>query len=180
MKALKNFIMPVVIFESLIGNVYAGSPAYIKSIAFSASQNGIESFFRTVYYLFMFALILAATYFVTKFLARKGMGQSKAKYMKLMESMPLGVDKSLHLVKVGTQYFLLGSASKSMFKISELEQDKLFEEQLNNAVNINDFEYDSYDDSVEGKDFSTYLNSVKNNLHKLKSMVRGNNRDEIK
>jgi flagellar protein FliO/FliZ len=179
MKALKYFIMPVVLFASLIGNVYAGTPAYIKSNAFSASGSGIEGFFRTIYYLIMFALILAATYYVTKFLARKGMVQNKSKFMKLMESMPLGVDKSLHVVKVGTQYFLLGSASKSMFMISELEQDKLFEEQLNNNVDISDFDYDSYENGVEGKDFVTYLNSVKNNLHKLKSMVRGNNRDEI-
>jgi flagellar protein FliO/FliZ len=180
MKALRYFIMPVVLFASLIGNVYAGTPAYIKLTAFSALGNGIESFFKTIYYLLMFALILAATYYVTKFLARKGMGQSKTKHMKLLESMPLGVDKSLHLVKVGTQYFMLGTASKSMFMISELEQDKLFEEQLNSAIDINEFDYDSYDNSIEAKDFSTYLNSVKSNLYKLKSMVRGNNRDEIK
>lgn len=179
MKALKYFIMPVVLFTSLIGNVYAGTPAYIKSNAFNASGSGFESFLRTIYYLFMFALILGATYYVTKFLARKGMGQNKTKHMKLMESMPLGVDKSLHLVKVGNQYFLLGSASKSMFMVSELEKDKLFEEQLSSAIDINDFDYDSYESNVEEKDFSTYLNSVKNNLHKLKSMVRGNNRDEI-
>lgn len=180
MKALKYFIMPVVVFSSLIGNVYASTPAYIKLSAFSASSTGIENFFRTVYYLLMFALILAATYYVTKFLARKGMVQNKTKTMKLMESMPMGVDKSLHLVQVGTQYFLIGSAAKNMILISELDQDKLFENQLNDAINIGDFDYDTFEENIDGKDFKTYLNSVKNNLHKLKSMVRGNNRDEIK
>ncbi|MDF2839895.1 MAG: hypothetical protein K0Q99_666 [Clostridia bacterium] len=180
MKALKYFIMPVVLFASLIGNVYAGTTAYIKLNAFRALGNGIESFFKTFYYLLMFGLILAATYYVTKFLARKGMGQSKAKHMKLMESMPLGVDKSIHLVKVGTQYFMLGSASKNMFMISELDQDKLFAEQVTGTVDINEFDFDSYDNSIEVKDFSTHLNTMKNNLQKLKSMVRGNNRDEIK
>jgi flagellar protein FliO/FliZ len=180
MKALKYFIMPVIALSGLVSNVYAGSPAYIRYSAFSALGNGVESFFRTVYYLIMFALILAAAYYITRFIARKGMIQNKSKSMKLMESMPLGVDKSLHLVQVGTQYFLIGSASKSIVLISELDQDKLFEEQFNSAVNLNDFDYESFDESIEGKNFRTYLSSVKNNLQKLKSMVRGKDRDETK
>ncbi|HYE10836.1 MAG TPA: flagellar biosynthetic protein FliO [Patescibacteria group bacterium] len=180
MKALKYIIVPVVVFSGLIGNVYAGTPAYIRSSAFSALGDGVESFFRTIYYLFMFALILAAAYYITKFLARKGIAQNKSKTMKLMESMPLGADRSLHLIQVGTQYFLIGCASKGMILISELDQDKLFEEQPNSAINLNDFDYESFDEGFKGKDFGTQINSVKNNLKKLKSMVRGNNDDESK
>lgn len=179
MKALKYFVMPVVLIFNLIGNVYAGSPAYIKLSSFHAMANGVESFFKTIYYLIMFVLILAAAFYATKFLAKRGMVQNKTKMMKLMESMPMGVDKSLHLVKVGSQYFLIGSASKSMFMISEINQESLSEEQLGSAVHVSDFDYESFEDSIEGKDFSTYLNSVKTNLHKLKSMVRGNRSDEI-
>jgi flagellar protein FliO/FliZ len=180
MKALKYIIVPVVVFSGLIGSVYAGTPAYIRSSVFSALGDSVESFFRTIYYLFMFALILAAAYYITKFLARKGMAQNKSKTMKLMESMPLGADRSIHLIQVGTQYFLIGCASKGMILISELDQDKLFEEQPNSAININDFNYESFDEGFKGKDFGTQINSVKNNLKKLKSMVRGNNDDESK
>ena len=180
MKALKYFIMPAAVLTSLIGNVFAGTPAYIRSSSFSAMGTGVESFFKTIYYLIMFGLILALAYYVTKFLARKGIAQNKTKTMKLMESMPLGVDKSLHLVQVGTQYFLIGSASKGMVLISELDQDKLFEEQLNSAINLNDFDYESFDESIKGNNFSKYLNSVKSSLHRLKSMVRGNKGDETK
>jgi flagellar protein FliO/FliZ len=180
MKALKYFIMPVVVISGLIGNVYASTPAYIRFSLFSALGDGVESFFKTIYYLFMFALILAAAYYITKFLARKGLAQNKSKTMKLMESMPLGADRSLHLIQVGTQYFLIGCASKGMILISELDQDKLFEVQLNSAINFNDFDYESFDQDIKGKDFGTHFNSVKNNLQKLKSMVRGNNGDETK
>ncbi|OGO78426.1 MAG: hypothetical protein A2Y23_03600 [Clostridiales bacterium GWB2_37_7] len=177
MKALKSFIMPVVLISNLIGNVYASTPAYIKLSSVNALENSMYSFFKTIYYLIMFALILAAAYYASKFLARKGMAQNKSKTMKLMESMPMGADKSLHVVKIGAQYFLIGSAAKSLFMISELDKDKLYEEQIDVAININNFEYE--DDSIEGKDFNTYLSSMKHNLHKLKSMVRGNNSDEI-
>lgn len=180
MKALKYFVMSVIVLPSLIGNVYASTSAYIRFSAFSALGSGGESFFKTIYYLIMFTLILTAAYFITKFIARKGLIQGKSKTMKLMESMPLGVDKSLHLVQVGAQYFLIGSASKSLVLISELDQDMLFEEELKGAVNINDFDYDSFDENIKGKDFRTYLNLFKNNMQKIKSRVRGSNHNETK
>jgi flagellar protein FliO/FliZ len=178
MKALKYFIMPVLLTVTLISNVYAESPAYLKSTAFNALGNGVESFFKTIYYLIMFGIILAAAFYVTKYLAKKGMVRGKTRNMKLIESMPLGVDRSLHLVKVGSQYFLLGSASKSLFMISELDHEKLFEEELKDAIDIKEFDFESYDGSLEGKDFSSYLNSMKSNLKRLKTMVRGNKSDE--
>jgi flagellar biosynthetic protein FliO len=180
MKALKFFIMPVIVLPSLIGNVYASTSAYIRFSAFSALGNGFENFLKTIYYLIMFALILGLAYYITKFIARKGLTQNKTKTMKLMESMPLGVDKSLHLVQVGAQYFLIGSAAKSMVLISELDQEMLFEEQLKSAVNINDFDYDSFDENIHGKDFRTYLNLFNNSMQKIKSKVRGNNHNETK
>ena len=180
MKALKYCVMPVIVLPSLIGNVYAGTSAYIRFTAFSALGSGVENFFKTIYYIVMFSLILAAAYFITKYIARKGMAQGKSRTMKLMESMPLGVDKNLHLVQVGAQYFLIGSASKSMVLISELDQELLFEEALKDAVNINDFDYDSFDENIKGKDFRTYLNLFKGNMQKIKSRVRGSNNNETK
>jgi flagellar biosynthetic protein FliO len=180
MKALKFFIMPVIVLPSLIGNVYASTSAYIRFSAFSALGNGFENFLKTIYYLIMFALILGLAYYITKFIARKGLTQNKTRTMKLMESMPLGVDKSLHLVQVGAQYFLIGSAAKGMVLISELDQEMLFEEQLKSAVNINDFDYDSFDENIQGKDFRTYLNLFNNSMQKIKSKVRGNNHNETK
>lgn len=177
-KALRYTIMPVVLFLSTIGNVYAGSFELVETVAFNSPQSGIYSFFKAIYYLVMFALILAAAFYATKFLARKGLGKTSSKTMKLVESMPLGADKSLHLVKVGNQYFLIGSASKSMFMMSEIQQDKLFEEQ-DSTSGMNGYEYVAYEDSIEIKDLGSYLGSVKNNLNKLKSMVRGNNNNEI-
>lgn len=176
MKALKYYVMSAMVLISLTGNVYASSPAYTE---FAALENGVYSFFKIIYYIFMFLLILAAAYYATKFLAKKGMVQGKTKSMKLIENMPLGADRSLSLIKVGGQYFLIGNAGKSMVLISEIDQEKLFDEQMDQPFSLNDFEYDSYEDNIEGKDFSSYLGSVKTNLNKLKSMVRGNNKDEL-
>lgn len=178
MKAFRYLILPVVLVSSLISQVYASSPTYINSFALNTPESGIKSFFRGVYYIIMFALILVAAYYVTKFLAKKGMAQSKSKSMKLVESMPLGADKSLHIVKVGAQYFLIGSAAKNMFMMSELNEDKLMLGYEDDSFNLNGIEIESYEDGFEAKDFSSYLDSMKKNLTKLKSMVRGKNDNE--
>ncbi len=179
MKALKRFIIPIVLLLGLTSNVYASAPAYLVSASMNASDSGLYSFFKAIYYLIMFGLILAAAYYSSKFLSRKALGRGSAKNMKLVESMPMGADKSLHLVKVGSQYFLIGSASKSLFMMSEIEKEKLFEAQQNDGLNLENYEIENYEDNLSNKDFNSYFSSVKNNLNKLKSMVRGNNSDEM-
>lgn len=178
MKGFKYFVIPVVIANSLFNSVYAEIPSYMEPAALSFAENGFYTFFKTIYYILMFALILAAAYYVTKFLAKKGIAQNKSRNMKVIESMPLGPDKRLNLVKVGSQYFLIGSTVRNMFMISEVDPEKLFEEQAEDAEIMDNFDYDSIDDSFEVKDFGTQLNAVKKNLYKLKSMIRGSNKDE--
>lgn len=178
MKAFKYFTMSAVLISGVISDVYAGMPGYIKSYGINTPEGGIYNFFKAIYYIVMFALILAAAYYVTKFLAKKGMVQGKTKTMKVVESMPLGVDKSLHLIKVGTQYFLIGSASKNMFLISELDEEKLFQCQEGDILNLDEIEAAGYKEAIQAKDFKDYLSSVKQNVHKLKSIVRGSNDNE--
>jgi flagellar protein FliO/FliZ len=170
--------MSAVIIPGLISQVFASSPSYVNSYIINAPQSGIYSFFKGVYYVIMFALILAAAYYVTKFLARKGIAKSRTRNMKLIESMPLGADRSLHIVKVGAQYYLIGSASKNMFMMSELQEDKLILSIDDNTFNLNGIEIESYEDNLDAKDFGAYLDSIKQNLSKLKSAVRGKKGDE--
>lgn len=178
MKAFRYFIAPVVLISGLISQVYASTPAYVNSYILNAPESGFKSFLKAIYYIIMFALILAAAYYVTKFLAKRGIAQGRTKTMKLMESMPLGVDKSLQIVKVGSQFFLIGSTAKNMFLISELDGDKLLLNVQDGSFDLSGIEIESYEDGIETKDFSDYLDSVKQNLYKLKSLVRGKNGDE--
>jgi flagellar protein FliO/FliZ len=178
MKAFKFFSTSAVLASGLINQVYASTPPYVKSFSLNAPESGIKTFFKGVYYIIMFALILAAAYYATKFLAKKGLGQNKTKNMKLLESMPLGADRSLHIVKVGTQYFLIGTASKNMFLISELQEDKLMVTQDANSFNMDGIEIESYEDNFEARDFGAYLDGMKQNLSKLKSVVRGKKDNE--
>ena len=140
-----------------------------------ASDNSI---YGILYFLFMSAVILGASYYVTKFIARKGFRASGNKNLKIIETISLGIDKSLLLVKVGEQYLLLGSTQKNISLLTELEQEKLTIANTNEVYNNLDSEgVLSYMDKLESEDRSESMNSVKQNLNKLKSIVRGNKID---
>ncbi len=141
-------------------------------------MNSDSTLYGILYFLFMSAVILGAAYYVTRILAKRGINPAKNKNLKVMETVPLGIDKSLLLVKVGEQYLLLGSTQKSISLLSAIDKEKL-------TVTS---EGESYN-SIEGESIETYMNtvdeaagrsgmsSVKHNLDKLKSIVRGNRID---
>ncbi|KUO76113.1 MAG: hypothetical protein APF77_02165 [Clostridia bacterium BRH_c25] len=130
------------------------------------------------YFLFMSAVILGAAYYVTKYLARKGLNPANNKNLKIIETVPLGIDKSLLLVKVGEQYLLLGSTQKNISLLTVLEQEKLAIGKASEGYsNLDGESIESYMDKLKDGDVKTGMNSVKHNLNKLKSIVRGNKID---
>lgn len=131
-----------------------------------------------LYFLFMSAVILGAAYFATKYLARKGLNPAKNKNLKVIETVPLGIDKSLLLVKVGEQYLLLGSTQKNISLLSAIEQEKLTITNTAEVYSSTEGEgIETYMDTVREVQGKHGMSSVKHNLNKLKSIVRGNRID---
>jgi len=131
-----------------------------------------------LYFLFMTAVILAAAYYVTKFLSKRGLNHGKNKNLKIIETAALGIDKNLILVKVGEQYLLLGSTQRNISLLSIIDQEKLAIDNSNEIYNdFNDESYESYMNSFQKENEKTGMNTIKNNLRKLKSIVRGNKTD---
>jgi len=86
-----------------------------------------------------------------------------------VEAAPLGIDKSILLVKVGEQYLLLGSTQKSITLLTEVDPEKL---------TVGDDEsIEVYMSSFQDENKKIGMNSIKDNLNKLKSIVRGNRTD---
>ncbi len=142
-------------------------------------QAGVGStLYGILYFIFMSAIILGAAYFVTKFIAGKGFSASNNKNLKVVESISLGIDKTLLLVKVGEQYLLLGSTQKNISFLSAIDQEQLSLANAEEAYNNLDGEgFEAYMGKVTGTDEPVGMNSVKRNLNKLKSIVRGNKLD---
>ncbi|HPL53064.1 MAG TPA: flagellar biosynthetic protein FliO [Bacillota bacterium] len=135
------------------------------------------SIYGILYFLFMSAVILAAAYYVTKYLSRKGFNRGKNKNLKIIESVPLGIDKSLLLIKVGEQYMLIGNSQKNIFLLSEIDKEKLLVGDISEEYGGLDNEnYESYINRIHEK--TSAANSIKQNLVRLKTIVRGKKTDD--
>lgn len=144
-----------------------------------ASGSAGNTLYGIFYFIFMSVIILGAAYYATRFIAKKGITSMSNKNLKVVETLSLGLDKSLMLVKAGEQYFLLGSTPKGITLLSQLEPEKL---SLTNGSelygNIEGDNIEAYLNELESSRNKTgSSNTIKHNLNKLKSIVRGNKLD---
>ena len=72
----------------------------------------MESFNIWCFISFRFSFILA--YVTTKYIGGKSKKASRGNYIQVIETVSLGIDKQLILVKVGEQYVLLSSSGKNI------------------------------------------------------------------
>lgn len=92
--------------------------------------------------LIVFAAVLFVAWLTTKLLGKKLSGSTKNKTMKIVETLQIGMDRCLYLIKVGNKFFLFNASRKSLEMVSEIEID---EEALVNenepAHNANVFDF---------------------------------------
>lgn len=74
--------------------------------------------------LIIFAAVLFIAWLATKFLGRKMAGASKNKLMRIVETLPMGLDRCLYLVKAGDRFFLFYATRKNMELVSEIKVDE--------------------------------------------------------
>lgn len=189
MKISLNFIMPAVVLGQLNFKAFSYMPAYIKSLGPVPMAAVLGTFGQLAYFIFMSGIILGITYVVTKFIAKKGAPGRSNKNLKLVETMALGVDKSVMLIKVGEQHLLIGSVPKNLVFLSVIDSDKLnlsedlegygeYDESLEELLKQNGYQDDYQGDYASGDQDNHYISSVKQNLKKLKSIVRGSKSNE--
>jgi flagellar biogenesis protein FliO len=75
-----------------------------------------------VFALLVVALMLGGLYAVVRGLSRgRLIASSERRLVTVLESTPLSQHAAVHVIKVGTRYYLIGAASGAMETLSELE-----------------------------------------------------------
>ncbi len=167
MRVLKYIIMPVVALSSLSTSVYANVPAYMK-------EAGTDlTFWKFLYFVFVFGLILAITYYVTQIIAKKSTVKSNSKNMKIVETLPISIEKSVLLIKVGKQYVLLGNTPKNLTHLSTFDTAELGLEEHQISDEDCEMSFDSYLSAYKNENNDKLESPINISLKKLKSMVRG-------
>lgn len=80
--------------------------------------------------LIAFVFVLALCYITTKFVGNKFAGGKKNRILKVVETLSLGLDRTIYLISAGKKYYLFYWSKKGMELISEIETD----EQLQNVT----------------------------------------------
>ena len=90
--------------------------------------------------LFVFVLVLALTYFVTKWIAKSGAMQSRAKNIKVIETYKIAPNKYIQIIQMGDKYYSIGVTKDSITFLTPLEEEQLkIPEDFGNTVGDTSF-----------------------------------------
>lgn len=106
-------------------------------------MNTYNYLLQLIWFIIIFILIVAAAYFITKFISKSSYIHTKTNNMEILDFISLGKDKGLYIIRVGSEYLLIGATNgninylKSINKseISIVAKDKIdFQQTLNFSI----------------------------------------------
>ena len=111
-------------------------------------------------------------YVMTKFVGKRSMNIMKSRYMKVVDSLSMGFDRTIYLVRVGQQYVLMYSSTKGFEFICNIDSN-MVNENITNDTNSNENSFSKYFDFFKpGKteEYKKEDNSVNKNVEKLRDL----------
>ena len=106
-------------------------------------MEGVKLIFQLIFGLILFVGILYLSYIATKGISKKlSINGRGGKNLKIIESVSVGRESSMLLVKAGEKVLVVGATSHSLTLISELTPDEITEEDaslLSGTGNTMDF-----------------------------------------
>jgi flagellar protein FliO/FliZ len=147
-------------------------------------------------YLVGFFALLFLTYVTTKYIGQKQMKTMKSKNISVVETIMLGADKRLHLVRAGNSYVLIASTSKTIEFLTtvDLDENEISEETKDNTDLRFDFRsiLEKYSGIYKAKKQNTAVpgdtqvnadrqeTGFRTNLNRLKAIVNKDRFSEVK
>lgn len=125
---------------------------------------GIAGFLNTIAILFVFSAILFLAYVVSKYVGSKASKMMQGQNIRVVETISMGMDKQLHLVKVGDQFILLATSGKNITMLTEVKPDDIGEVSIEKVESL----------GLDG--FKQYFEKYSDLLNqKLKGVVKNHN-----
>lgn len=81
-------------------------------------------FLKVILYLTGFCSLLFLTYVTTRYIGRKQIRVMKSQNISVLETVMIGTDKRLHLVKAGNRFLLIATTSKSVVFLTTVDMDE--------------------------------------------------------
>ncbi|WP_010249119.1 flagellar biosynthetic protein FliO [Acetivibrio cellulolyticus] len=135
-------------------------------------------------FVIVFGSILFLAYVTTKFVGNKSGRAMKGKYVNIVETVSLGLDSKLHLVKIGEEFVLISASGKNVQLLTKVDMGGYTEEEISGSGNSFDFKeiFEKYIQNFKGKQStkgdvksedssSNEDKSFRHNLEKLKTIT---------
>jgi len=122
--------------------------------------------------LFVLGCVCFLAYVMTKFVGKRSMNIMKSKYMKVVDSLSMGFDRTIYLVKVGQQYVLMYSSTKGFEFICNIDSNMVNENLLGETTS-NENGFSKYFDFFKPGKIDEYKkeeNSVNKNVDRLRDL----------
>ena len=123
-------------------------------IALNASM---ESFLQLISALLIFAFVLLITYFTTRWVGSYQKVRMKSRNLQILESLSVGNNKSICLLKTGTEYLVVAVGKDEIHPLATLK-----EEQLTDISFLNE----GADMAAGGESFQEILGQLKDKMSK--------------
>lgn len=123
-------------------------------------------FFGLFYFLVLFGSIIFLAYISTRFIGVRTSKGLKGKHIKIIDSIVLGIDRQIFLIKVGDQLLLVSSSNKTIQFLTLID---------NNKIDIDE-------NSIQGLDQEQQLglNAFKNYFDLFKGVIKKKETNNVK
>ena len=88
-------------------------------------SSSLKSFIELIGVVFVFVFVLVITYICTRWIAGYQKQQMKNGNLCIIETISVGNNKSICLVKVGTEYLVVGVGKDEIHSLTVLSEDQL-------------------------------------------------------
>ncbi|MBQ2901952.1 MAG: flagellar biosynthetic protein FliO [Agathobacter sp.] len=117
----------------------------------------MESFLQLISALLIFAFVLLITYFTTRWVGSYQKVRMKSRNLQILESLSVGNNKSICLLKTGTEYLVVAVGKDEIHPLVTLQ-----EEQLTDTAFLNE----GVEMTAGGESFQEILGQLKDKMSK--------------
>lgn len=134
----------------------------------------IDYILRIILFLIGFGALLFLTYVTTRYIGRKQIRSMTGRNISIIETVMLGPDKRLHLVRAGKSYVLIATTSRSVEYLATVELDGNAEATAAEEDNGSRFDFRSVFEKYSG----IYRAKAMKNTNDEKPVPSGDEREE--
>jgi len=113
----------------------------------SISSSRIEAFVQLITLVIIFALVLAMTYFATKFVGNYKKEKMAGSNISVLETLRLSNSKYIQIIKVGNKFLAIAICKESVTVLCELQEE--------------DLEYTNVSTQVKSENFKAVLDKFR-------------------